>query len=468
MCGIHGIINSKLSYSKPACDFIRQSFVAGSLRGMDSSGLFQIGATQKSVFLHKDAVHGSDFIQQAKAEAIIRDADTSLFTVCHVRAKTQGAVNADNAHPFVGWTEKNERVIGVHNGSLNNWKTQPGGKDYEVDSAWAIQQIAEHGHAAFPKLQGAFSIVYWDEESPRKINFVRNSQRPMHFLFSKDGTSMVFASEPGMLFWIASRAGFQHDGKVRELPVDTVVTFDTSGAKLTWETTKVKAAPVSTYGGSHYSGNRSYYGDSDWGDYRNDYGRGGDYVRSEKGSDYRPPEMVIALGRWQAVLAGAAIPEGNSTRVTNVRPLVNTRPSCEVGAACDAPFLTDSLDDEEALGNDTFPFTSDFKFPTNLIPPRKFLKATDGEITRAQNSKIYASLAMVEWETYGAKNKILYGTATDSDTDLPYDVIMVDVDKNAADRVLDTVQPTIIIGQDTDGTLVVHRLTKKMREFMTT
>lgn len=272
---------------------------------------------------------------------------------------------------------------------------------------------------------------------------------------------MVFASEPGMLFWIANRAGFQHDGKVRELPVDTVVTFDTAGAKLTWETTKIKTAPATTYGGSHYSGNRSYYGDSDWGDYRNDYGTGANYNRNENSAEYRPTEMVIALGRWKAMLEGASAP------ATNPRPLADTRPSCEVGAGCDVPFPVDTLDDE-AFGDDTFAFTTDFKFPTNLIPPRKFLKATDGEIARAQNSKTYASLAMVEWETYGAKNKILYGTAKDSDTDLDYDVIMVDVDKNAADRVLDTMQPTIIIGQDTDGTLVVHRLTKKMREFMST
>lgn len=434
MCGIHGIISSKTGFNKPLCDFVRQAFVANSLRGMDSSGMFQIGPTKSSVYLYKDAVNGSDFVAQSKAEALIRDTDTSLFTVCHVRAKTQGAVNADNAHPFVGWADDGKRIIGVHNGSLYNWKTKDGGKDHEVDSSWAIQKIAEEGQAIFSELQGAFAIVYWDEESPRKINFVRNNQRPMHFLFSKDGKHMMFASEAGMLVWLADRVKFESDGKVRELPVDTVVTFDTSGDKLTWETTKVKT--------HSYSSTTTY-----------------NYNNTNNAATYSPPGMVGMLDRWKDFLAGNANASGSRELV----PLNQSyRPSCEVGE-CEPPF-PDEFSEWEI--DPAFKIDSDFKFPENVIPPRQHLKVDDKEIVAAKLLEMYGSLITVTWDGYITRTKMLTGSTRCPDTGLEYDVVLRDISKNNADRVIGSDQEACVTGLEADGTIIVHRLTKRMRQMM--
>lgn len=460
ICGIHGVISAKSFYNKPLCDFIRQAFVANTLRGTDSSGMFQIGNTKTAVYVHKDAVPGWDFINQPETEAIIRDTDTSMFTVCHVRAKTQGAVKKENAHPFIGWADDTTRVIGVHNGSLNNWKTKPGGKDFDVDSAWAIQQIAEKGHAAIQELQGAFSIVYWDEEQPKKINFVRNSQRPMHFLFSKDRKHMMFASEAGMLLWLADRAKFQHDGKVREMPVDTVFTFDTSGDVLTWESTKLKMAAASYYSDADYSG-------YNYGNYTN-YSRSGAPVgRTDGLSDYtignhRPTAVVNMLERWNDFRSGKSTVAAPATDTTR-----SVRPLCEVADSCDAGFPDENLADTRAGDSSLRAYTYDpeFVFPDNLIPPFVHLRVDEEEMKRAKDANVFGAIVHAEWDTWYSKTKTMYGSFEDSETGIGYDIAFRDVSKREADRMHGKEADMVIVGVEDDGTFLVRKITKRMRQF---
>lgn len=461
MCGIHGVINSKTMYSLPACNFVRQAFVANSLRGMDSSGVFQIGTTSKGVYLHKDAVNGSEFITQQAAEAILRDADTSLFTVCHVRAKTQGEVKAENAHPFVGWND-DQRVLGVHNGSLNNWKNAKGAGDYEVDSEWAIQQIAEHGHAAFSKFHGAYCIVWWDEEDPRKINFCRNDQRPMHFLFSKDGKNMLFASEAGMLAWLAERCKFEGDGRIREMPAGKIITFNTATDVITWDTTD---APKPVYTNSSttvtHTGNHGGY----------NYGN---RVATVYDQNYRPIQMEGDLRRWREFVNKGT---DSATPITSMHS--NVRPLCEVGASCDGPFPDDFGDDEGdyapfaytgtsiSKGTTSSAYEGDFKFPENLIPPRRHLEASDREIENAKLLGVRGALVVVDWQMYQENKKQVLGDTVDPTTGAMYDVVMNGVSKNDYKRMLNgDKEHCCVIGVEDDGTLVTHRTTKRMRQFM--
>lgn len=459
MCGIHGVISAKSFYNKPLCEFIRQAFITNTLRGVDSSGMFQIGTTKGSVYLHKDAVAGWDFVQQKESEALIRDTDTSLFTVCHVRAKTQGEVKKDNAHPFTGWTDEGDRVIGVHNGSLVNWKTKPGGNEHDVDSSWAIQQIAERGHAAIQELQGAFSIVYWDEEQPKKINFVRNSQRPMHFLFSKDRKHMMFASEAGMLLWLADRVKFDHDGKIREMPVDTVFTFDTSGDVLTWESTKLKMA-TTTYSSGTYYGNGGY----------GSYGRtGSGYSSSPAGtanytaSTFRPPAVVNMLDRWKEYLSTGAATTPASTVSSNVRPL------CEVAGACDDGFPDEDLPSFDGTTSALrhHMYDPEFVFPENLIPPFVHLRVDEEEMKRAKDAGIFGAIVHAEWDTWYSKTKTMFGTFDDSETGIGYDIAFREVSKREADRLHGKETDMVIVGVDDDGTFLVRKITKRMRQFAT-
>lgn len=431
MCGIHGVISTKTGFSKPLCDYVRQAFVANSLRGMDSSGMFQIGLTKSSVYMHKDAVNGSEFITQPAAEVLIRDVDGSYFTVCHVRAKTQGDVKAENAHPFVGWTSDDKRVIGVHNGSLHSWKHHDVNKEFEVDSAWAIQQIADKGYAAIEELKGAYALVYWDEESPKKINFVRNAERPMHLLFSKDKKHMLYASEAGMLAWLADRVKFDHDGKIRSLPVGKVFTFDVSGSEIEWEVTTLKTPAPTTYS-SNYSSNY----------YNNTTTNRGTYVRPAT-----PLAVTSMLNKWKDYIEG-------KTPDATVQNTTDTGDCSEEGGQCSANFL---------FGPNIEP---SIKIPSELIPARRFLKVEDDELTEAQKHNLYGCVIDVGWDGYVNNIKSLMGVAECPKSGEMHDVILRNVVYKDVKKMINCDIPAVIIGIETDNTLVVTHLTKKMRQYL--
>lgn len=249
MCGIFGIMTGNKRYTK-ADDYISDSFVGSSLRGMDSCGVVNIEMKRDLYSLHKLPVNGSYFITDRGARSVIKDANTAnSLTLAHTRAATQGGVNINNAHPFVaegktdnGWRE----LVGVHNGSLTGWATSPGGKDYDVDSEWALNKIFEKGMKAFDDFYGAYCFVWWDSEDSENLHIALNDQRPMHICFLKDG-GMAFASEAGMLAWMLERNKIERDGNILELSSNFHYTFNVDNPKEFKKEEIKKAVTTRTY-----------------------------------------------------------------------------------------------------------------------------------------------------------------------------------------------------------------------------
>lgn len=216
MCGIHGIIKAaKLkpsqkihdtSFGKGEREFIQSGFVAGALRGMDSSGIFQLD-NKLQPYIHKLPIMGPIFIEDKVSRQFINDTANSPITLCHVRAATEGKVSLNNAHPFMVERDDGTSLIGVHNGTLSNWRYKAGkeASNFSVDSEWALAHIADEGADSFEDFDGAYSFVWWDEKQPTRVMFARNKDRPMMFLRTKNKKSVLFASEAGMLSWLAKR-----------------------------------------------------------------------------------------------------------------------------------------------------------------------------------------------------------------------------------------------------------------------
>lgn len=294
MCGIHGIINAaplsgkfnSPTYKKGTKEFIQHGFVAGALRGMDSSGMFQIDKHLTN-YIHKLPVMGPIFIEDRVSRAFFNDVQTSPITVCHVRAATEGRITLNNAHPFYFERDNGETVCGVHNGTLTGWKLKAG-KDsdkYGVDSEWAIQHIAQEGADAFEDFGGSYSFVWWDEANPTKLVFARNKERPMFFLRSKDKKQILFGSEAGMLSWLARRNDIEVEDETYFTKPGRMYSIDFDQAELSWkdlgELPEKKVVAVATsnhatagsgragegadsYYGRHYEAGESEFGDDDW------------------------------------------------------------------------------------------------------------------------------------------------------------------------------------------------------------
>ena len=211
MCGIHFVINTEgFSSSNALDDFLSDCFIANQVRGVDSSGLFQVknyknAKGNQDVVFHKSSLNGSDFVSDRVARPLIVAAKSSRVTVGHVRAATQGAVTASNAHPFSVTREDGSKLIGVHNGTLRNWRNKKGADEHAVDSEWLLTKIAEDGIDAFEGIEGAWAVVWFDSNSPDTLFIARNKERPLFYGITEDGKSMVAASELGMLGWLADR-----------------------------------------------------------------------------------------------------------------------------------------------------------------------------------------------------------------------------------------------------------------------
>ncbi len=228
MCGQFGILTTSAEHN--ADDFISDAFVTSMLRGVDSSGIVNIDLARNIYELHKLPVAGLHFATDKVAKRLIRYSGIAKqLTMCHVRAATQGEVRLSNAHPFEIDTG-NGMLIGTHNGTLTGWKYTKYGKDYDVDSEWALSLIAEKGIEAFKEFTGAYSFVWWDGRDGSKLHMVRNKERPMSVAFLKGG-GLAWASEPGMLFWLLERNSIQMDGRIVELLADKHYEFSVEKAR---------------------------------------------------------------------------------------------------------------------------------------------------------------------------------------------------------------------------------------------
>lgn len=239
MCGIHGTIINKKEIN--ADNFNRDAFVANQLRGMDSSGLFLIKESPaESYFDYKKLpIPGQYFIQDKQVEDMLATAgNEKVATVCHVRHATVGRIDINNAHPFEVVNKDDTRtIIGVHNGTISNWKSHKDSRYFSTDSEWCFHRIMEEGIEVLKEIDGAYCLVWWDSDDPDVINMIRNEERPMHISKLKSG-GIAFASEEGMLYWLMNRNKLKYDGKVLFLDTHTHYKFPISDPQ---EYTKTKA-----------------------------------------------------------------------------------------------------------------------------------------------------------------------------------------------------------------------------------
>lgn len=234
MCGIHGVINKATFSKKEIGAFIEQAFVVNSLRGTDATGVFQIDKNGGSSS-YKNNVAGPVFAELKHAKRFFTDAESAPLTVGHVRHGTVGKNVMDNAHPFVAERDDGSYIVGVHNGSLINWRSNRDSAKYDVDSEWAINLISTEGVDAFEKIQGAYCFVWWDSSQKDKLFMVRNEERPMHLLYNKAKDVLMFGSEAGMLAWLAERNKIETHDMIYSLEPHMLYTFDfAKPTTITW------------------------------------------------------------------------------------------------------------------------------------------------------------------------------------------------------------------------------------------
>jgi len=207
MCGIVGFANAANAINKQndLKDWIKQALVTDTVRGRHSTGLaFLSGNCDKWEYI-KETMPGWNFVDWKPAEEALSRAKSASAVIGHNRLATVGKVNTHTAHPF-----KYDDIIGVHNGTLRHCDL-PSYHQFEVDSMALISSINEIGaKKTFEKAKGAFAVV-WIDLSDDTLNFIRNSERTLYFAWANKGETLLYASEAGLIEWLADRNGVELD-----------------------------------------------------------------------------------------------------------------------------------------------------------------------------------------------------------------------------------------------------------------
>ena len=239
MCGLIGVVGD---YGKEGRRVFQELLYVNTLRGFDSTGIFNATFLKERKFVKK-AIPAPDFLGLKAVDSLI--SANSRVMVGHNRAATRGKINSCNAHPF-----EFENIMGVHNGTLTERWLLDDYRDFDVDSENLFYHLQRNGlQSTIDKCDGAYALV-WHDLDDNTINLYRNDQRPLWHAYTEDRKAMYWASEGDMLVWILERNRVKYK-EVIELPEETLLSIDIPkvGDVLQMEVTKVeptpKPAPVS-------------------------------------------------------------------------------------------------------------------------------------------------------------------------------------------------------------------------------
>lgn len=222
MCGLVGVINPvTLQHDK----WFSQALIVDQLRGHHSTGAF-VSDAGGSVTWHKQAVTGSEFVLTPEYVSMMRPANLRGY-VGHNRWATMGSVNDTNAHPF-----NHGDITLVHNGTLSEHHKDAVPMAFGTDSegiAYALSQEGANTESILGELSGAFALV-WHDLHDNCIRIVRNSERELWWAKCSVHDTILFASEPKMLEWLADRNKISLTGVPQLFAKDTLYRFDLSKA----------------------------------------------------------------------------------------------------------------------------------------------------------------------------------------------------------------------------------------------
>lgn len=213
ICGLVGIAGKIDSTGKSV---FRRLLELDTVRGPHSTGVLFVGDRGNTEVLKKVGTPWDLYSYKATEEAFKNSVNVLMG---HNRWATQGKINNVNAHPFdMG------NIIGAHNGTLTTRYNLQDHLKFDVDSENLYHHMEENGvNDTIPKLNGAFALTWWDKTDDT-LNIIRNDKRPLHYAISKDKKTILWASEPWMIYVACNAHKFEVD-TIEEFKEDVLHSF---------------------------------------------------------------------------------------------------------------------------------------------------------------------------------------------------------------------------------------------------
>lgn len=206
MCGLFGMISSFLNKEDHA--IFSDLGVMSAPRGIDSTGVMSIfwdnnDPNAEPVRIIKAVEDPITFFIKKKERMDAFSKPHQIRALCgHVRSRSVGAINLDNAHPF-----NFKNVAGMHNGSI--WSHFGNRENYGTDSEAIMELLNDLPFTEVLKeinvgAAPAFALVWFDRRT-MSLHFYRNDTRS--FWFGKSNSTLLYASEAYVLRAAAVRRG---------------------------------------------------------------------------------------------------------------------------------------------------------------------------------------------------------------------------------------------------------------------
>lgn len=199
MCGLVGIAGDTSGSWK---DIFTELLLVDSVRGLHSTGAGFVSRAKEDFMLAKKPGHPFNLFDSKEFEDGMSISKSQKVILGHNRYATIGEKTAVNAHPFMF-----EDIMGMHNGTLEKWSINhlDNPEKFGTDSEAIFHTIQNtSAKETVSRMYGAWALVWYDKRD-RTLNFLRNDRRPLHYCYSQDRCTLLWASEVDMLKYVMER-----------------------------------------------------------------------------------------------------------------------------------------------------------------------------------------------------------------------------------------------------------------------